>query len=120
MGLTLFWLEHQAMYGGIFDCSLRKWQGEGVAVVPSLPLVHVIRTEKSSRFAGQEIQSGCVEIGKICSKSFGGAVIAAQCINRVTTARLGLFARSGPVANDGDFSEHQILNRERILWSPLP
>src|ERR1700733_2471012 len=102
---------------GCSHCSGAEWQRERGSVVPGFPLVHVVGAEEVSGLSGHDVQRGLVEVGEIRGESFRGPVVPGDCLDRVTAARLLLHARSSPALDDWNFSQHRMLNLDRIETS---
>src|SRR5579862_1795005 len=58
-----------------------EWKRERRAVVPGLPLVHVIGTEKISAFSGYRIQRRLIQVCHIRGESLGRAVKRRYCLH---------------------------------------
>src|SRR5207245_11743280 len=55
-------LQHEFMRPRLFHCRLGEGQRKCVALIPGLPLVHVVGAEKVSRLPSDSIQRGLIQV----------------------------------------------------------
>src|SRR5260221_13026776 len=79
-----------ALYGRIGIC-----QGERLAVVPDVPVVHVVRAEGLAGFTFDEIEGGVVQVGEVHRHTLGRTKATAHLFDGVTSARLRVCPGTG-------------------------
>src|SRR5260370_33396936 len=118
--MRLFRVTNEAVPSRILTRLCREWRSEGELGVARLPLIHVVGAEEVSGLSGHGVQGGRIEIGEIGSESLRRTIVAAGSFDRVSAAGLRLFARAGPVANNGNSTQDRILDGDGILRTPVP
>src|SRR5579871_5025370 len=102
------------------DSFLAEGKREGCALVPRLPLIHVIRAEEISALSSNRIQSGLIEIRQIRREALRRPVIRRDGLYRVSATRLFPQPGYGPMRNHWNLTQDRMLDIERVKRSPSP
>ena len=104
----------------LLDRGRREGKREGRASVPRRPLVHVIRTEEDSALSRHQVQRAFVKVRKVPRQPFGRPKPPAHRFHRVRAPAQRMQSRPREAPNQRKLAEHQMIDFNRIIFSPLP
>src|SRR6266700_432031 len=104
-----------ALYGRIGIC-----QGEGLVVVPGVPVVGVMWAKRLAGLAFDEIEGGVVQVGEVHRHTFGRTKGASDLFYGVTSAGLRVCPWTGSASmamQKGKSAKDRVVDRHRIRVS---
>src|SRR5437868_5639696 len=108
------------MYGSALDSAGREGKDECCAVVPGVPLIHVMAAEDLAGLASDDIERAGVEVGQVGGESLRGPEAVADLLHGVAIAGLWNRSRARPMTKDGNDSENRVLYFQRKSFASLP
>src|SRR4029077_4209763 len=113
-------LQRHLMRPVLLDRSMREWKYERRASVPRRPLVHVMRTEEYPTLPRHHVQRAFVKVRKIPRQPFGRPKASAHRLYGVIAPAQRMQSRTREAPNHRKLAEHQMIDFNRIILSPLP
>src|SRR6266849_4694876 len=113
-------LQRHLMHTVLLDSSLREWKRERRASVPSRPLVHVVRTEEYPALPRHQVKRAFVKVRKVPRQAFGRTKPAAHLLHRLPASAQRTQSRSCVAPNHRKTAEHQMIDYDWKILSPLP
>src|SRR5229473_4889130 len=113
-------LQRHLMRPVLLNRSLRERKRERRASVPRRPLVHVMRTEEYPALPRYHVQSAFIKVRKVPGQPFGCPKAPGHRLHRVGAPAQRMQSRPREAPNHRKLAEHQMIDFNRIILSPLP
>src|SRR5262249_12605220 len=112
--------KQQLMCLHLLDSFRREWQRKCKALIPGLPLVHVIGAEGIAGLSSNCVERRSVKIGEVNCEAPRLPESASDLLYGVAGTRLRMEAGTGPTPDEWDLAEHGVVDVDGRMLAPTP